>query len=31
MRLDDRRGYVLVDAVCRLDAEGEVQRFRFLR
>jgi hypothetical protein len=31
MRLEDRRGYLLVDSVCEVDDEGIAQRFAFLR
>lgn len=31
MRLEDRRGYLLVDTVCEVNAAGETQRFSFLR
>jgi hypothetical protein len=31
MRLTDRRGSVLLNTVCELDADGEVQHFIFLR
>jgi hypothetical protein len=31
MRLQDRRGYMLVDTVCEVDGEGEARRFIFLR
>lgn len=31
MRLDDRRGYLLVDTVCQLDDNGAVLRFDLLR
>lgn len=31
MRLEDRRGYMIVDTVCEIDADGEAQRFAFLR
>ncbi len=31
MRLEDRRGYMLVDTTCEVDADGEVQHFAFLR
>jgi hypothetical protein len=31
MRLQDRRGYLLLDTVCEVDADGEAQRFVFLR
>jgi len=31
MRLQDRRGYLVVDTVCEVDADGEVQRFALLR
>ncbi len=31
MRLQDRRGYMLVDSVCEVGADGEAQRFAFLR
>jgi len=31
MRLEDRRGYMIIDTVCEIDADGEAQRFAFLR
>jgi hypothetical protein len=31
MRMDDRRGYLTVDTVCQLDANGAVLRFEVLR
>jgi hypothetical protein len=31
MRLEDRRGYLLIDTICEVDADGEAQRFSFLR
>lgn len=31
MRMDDRRGYVLVDTVCELDDDGSVMHFEVLR
>ncbi len=31
MRMDDRRGYLLVDTVCALDAGGAVEHFELLR
>jgi hypothetical protein len=31
MRLQDRRGYRLVDTVCKVDDAGEVERFALLR
>lgn len=31
MRMDDRRGYMLVDTVCTLDASGAVEHFELLR
>jgi len=31
MRLEDRRGYVIVDTVCELDRDGEALNFAFLR
>jgi hypothetical protein len=31
MRLEDRRGYLLVDTVCEVDTDGEARRFVFLR
>jgi hypothetical protein len=31
MRMDDRRGYLLVDTVCELDDEGSVLHFEVLR
>lgn len=30
MRLEDRRGYMIVDTVCEVDAEGEARNFAFL-
>ena len=31
MRVEDRRGYRILDTVCDVDADGEVERFAFLR
>ena len=31
MRLEDRRGYVIVDTICEIDADGEALNFAFLR
>ena len=31
MRLEDRRGYMIVDTVCEVDADGDAERFSFLR
>lgn len=31
MRMDDRRGYLLVDTVCTLDASGAVEHFELMR
>lgn len=31
MRLQDRRGFLIVDTVCEVDADGEARRFAFLR
>ncbi len=31
MRVEDRRGYRILDTVCDVDAEGDVERFAFLR
>lgn len=31
MRLEDRRGYMIVDTVCEVSTDGEAQRFTFLR
>jgi hypothetical protein len=31
MRLQDRRGFLIVDTVCEVDADGEAQHFAFLR
>ena len=31
MRMDDRRGFVLVDTICELDDEGRVIDFALLR
>mgnify|MGYP000944155921 CR=1 FL=1 len=31
MRVEDRRGYRILDTLCEVDAEGDVQRFVFLR
>lgn len=31
MRVEDRRGYMILDSVCRVDADGDVQSFTFLR
>lgn len=31
MRLEDRRGYMIVDTVCEIDADGEARNFAFLR
>ncbi len=31
MRMDDRRGYLTVDTICQLDANGAVLRFEVLR
>lgn len=31
MRVEDRRGYRILDTLCELDRDGEVQRFVFLR
>lgn len=31
MRLEDRRGYLLADTVCEIDADNEVRNFIFLR
>ena len=31
MRMDDRRGYLLVDTVCELDEDGSVLHFELLR
>lgn len=31
MRVEDRRGYRILDTVCDVDADGDVQRFAFLR
>lgn len=31
MRIEDRRGYRILDTLCEVDRDGEVQRFVFLR
>jgi hypothetical protein len=31
MRLEDRRGYLIVDTICEVDADGEARDFIFLR
>lgn len=31
MRVEDRRGYRILDTLCEVDGEGDVQRFVFLR
>ena len=31
MRVEDRRGYLILDSVCRVDADGDVRSFTFLR
>lgn len=31
MRLEDRRGYMIVDTVCEVDPDGEARNFAFLR
>lgn len=31
MRIEDRRGYRILDTLCEVDREGDVQRFVFLR
>lgn len=31
MRIEDRRGYRVLDTLCEVDADGDVQRFVFLR
>lgn len=31
MRLEDRRGYLIVDSVCEVDSNSEVRHFAFLR
>ena len=31
MRVEDRRGYRILDTVCDVDADGDVERFAFLR
>ena len=31
MRVEDRRGYLILDSVCRVDADGDVRSFSFLR
>ena len=31
MRLEDRRGYLIVDTICEIDADGEARDFIFLR
>lgn len=31
MRVEDRRGYLILDSVCQVDADGDVRSFTFLR